>query len=184
MRRMLPRMLVLALLVLGSGFTLRLAWEEITAPLAPAQAQTDQYDCASFGSQGSAQAELQRDPTDPNNLDSDGDGLACEDYDYGISGGSPTVSPTATATPSPTASASPSATASPGPKTILDSGGPERGPVPLLPSGGPPRGVSPARGGPRPRAGVAARSPPRCARWSAGCSPRSRRGRTSPASTG
>jgi hypothetical protein len=130
MRRMVLRMLVLALLVLGSGFTLRLAWEEITAPLTPAQAQTDQYDCASFGSQGSAQAELERNPSDPSNLDSDDDGLACEDYDYGVSGSSPTASPTATAT------ASPAATASPTPKTILDSGGPERGPVPLLPGGG------------------------------------------------
>jgi hypothetical protein len=147
MRRMLPRMLVLALLVLGSGFTLRLAWEEITAPLTPAQAQTDQYDCASFGSQGSAQVELERDPSDPNNLDSDDDGLACEDYDYGISGGSPTTSPTATAPASPTASASPSTTASPGPKTILDSGGPERGPVPLLPSGGCPDEYPLERGG-------------------------------------
>ena len=50
-------------------------------------AQTDQYDCASFGSQESAQAELERDPSDPSNLDADNDGIACEDYDYGGGGG-------------------------------------------------------------------------------------------------
>jgi hypothetical protein len=54
----------------------------------PAFAQ-DQYDCASFGSQESAQAELERDPSDPNNLDADNDGQACEDYTYGTSRESP-----------------------------------------------------------------------------------------------
>jgi hypothetical protein len=127
-------MLLFALLMLASGFTLRMAWEEIASPTTPAVAQTDQYDCASFGSQESAQAELERNPDDPSNLDSDNDGLACEDYDYGVSGTSPTASPTATV--SPTATASPTATISPTPKTVLDSGGPERGPVPLLPGGG------------------------------------------------
>jgi len=34
----------------------------------------DQYNCASFGSQESAQAELDRDPSDPSNLDADDDG--------------------------------------------------------------------------------------------------------------
>lgn len=38
----------------------------------------DQYDCASFGSQQAAQAELDRDRSDPNNLDADDDGIACE----------------------------------------------------------------------------------------------------------
>jgi hypothetical protein len=53
----------------------------------PSEAQAqDQYDCASFGSQESAQAELDRDPSDPSNLDEDNDGTACEDYDYGNDG--------------------------------------------------------------------------------------------------
>ena len=52
----------------------------------PAFAQEDQYDCASFGSQESSQAELERDPDDPSNLDADDDGIACEDYDYGGTG--------------------------------------------------------------------------------------------------
>ena len=49
---------------------------------APAFAQEGQYDCASFGSQESAQATYDADPSDPNNLDADNDGQACEDYDY------------------------------------------------------------------------------------------------------
>jgi hypothetical protein len=56
---------------------------------APALAQEDQYDCASFGSQESAQTELENDPSDPSNLDPDGDGQACDDYDYGTTGTSP-----------------------------------------------------------------------------------------------
>ena len=51
---------------------------------APSFAQEDQYDCASFGSQASAQAELERDPSDPSNLDADDDGIACEE----LAGGS------------------------------------------------------------------------------------------------
>jgi hypothetical protein len=39
------RMLVVALVV-ASGFALRLAWEELMGPIAPAQAQEeDLYDC-------------------------------------------------------------------------------------------------------------------------------------------
>ena len=45
-------------------------------------------DCASFGSQEAAQAELESDPSDPNNLDADDDGRACETYPYSDSGGS------------------------------------------------------------------------------------------------
>jgi Excalibur calcium-binding domain len=79
--------LLIAVLVLASGFTLRVAWEQLTDPTTPAFAQADQYDCASFGSQESAQAEYDRDPSDPSNLDADNDGLACEDYDYGVDEG-------------------------------------------------------------------------------------------------
>src|SRR3712207_4024809 len=92
----LPRMFIVALLVLACGFTLRVAWEEIADPTTPAFAQTDQYDCESFGSQQSAQAELERDLSDPSNLDPDADGIACEEYDYG-GGGSPTATASAAA---------------------------------------------------------------------------------------
>jgi hypothetical protein len=166
MRRMLlPRMLVMALLVLACGFTLRVAWEEIADPTTPAFAQTDQYDCESFGSQQSAQAELERDLSDPSNLDPDADGIACEEYDYGGGGGdgSPTANPKKKAMPSPKkktisspqvtaspqATASPTATASPplDTTTVLDSGGPEHGRVPLMPGGGCPEEYPVERGG-------------------------------------
>jgi hypothetical protein len=45
-------------------------------------------DCGDFRSQAEAQAELERDPSDPNNLDGDVDGEACETYPYGGGGGS------------------------------------------------------------------------------------------------
>src|SRR5215210_7566492 len=87
------RLLIIAI-VLAGGFTLRVAWEELANPTTPAFAQTDQYDCASFGSQESAQAELERNPADPSNLDPDDDGQACEDYDYGVGGGTSTITTT------------------------------------------------------------------------------------------
>jgi Excalibur calcium-binding domain len=37
-------------------------------------------DCADFDSQQEAQDELEDDPSDPNNLDADNDGIACEDF--------------------------------------------------------------------------------------------------------
>jgi micrococcal nuclease len=43
---------------------------------------TTDRDCADFFSQAAAQRELERDPTDPNNLDADDDGQSCEDFDY------------------------------------------------------------------------------------------------------
>ncbi len=40
--------------------------------------QGDRYNCADFASQAQAQAVLRADPRDPNKLDSDRDGIACE----------------------------------------------------------------------------------------------------------
>ncbi|MCC6224719.1 MAG: excalibur calcium-binding domain-containing protein [Thermoleophilia bacterium] len=40
--------------------------------------QGDAYNCASFTSQADAQAVLRADPSDPNRLDADADGIACE----------------------------------------------------------------------------------------------------------
>lgn len=39
----------------------------------------DRYDCADFENQAMTQAVLRADPSDPNNLDPDGDGIACAD---------------------------------------------------------------------------------------------------------
>jgi Excalibur calcium-binding domain len=55
-------------------------------PSEPPTAAAD-LDCADFATQQEAQAELARDPSDPNNLDADGDGVACETYSYGTGGG-------------------------------------------------------------------------------------------------
>jgi hypothetical protein len=137
------RLLIVAL-VLASGFTLRLAWEELANPTTPAYAQEDQYDCASFGSQESAQAELERNPDDPSNLDPDSDGQACEDYEYGVDDGTTTTTTTSSASASAAvvdqySSASASAAVVDqyqGVGGLFDSGGTTGGAVPLMPGGG------------------------------------------------
>ncbi len=48
----------------------------VTAPAATAQ--SGDLDCADFDSQAEAQAELRSDPSDPNGLDAEDDGVACE----------------------------------------------------------------------------------------------------------
>jgi hypothetical protein len=40
--------------------------------------QGDRYNCPDFASQAQAQAVLRADPRDPNGLDEDDDGIACE----------------------------------------------------------------------------------------------------------
>ncbi|HZF59406.1 MAG TPA: hypothetical protein VEZ19_13175 [Rubrobacter sp.] len=148
--------IVVVVLVLAAGFVGRVTYEQVINPSTPVLAQEDQYDCASFGSQESAQSELDCDPRDPNNLDPDGDGQACDDYDYGgtsTNSASPSssASPTTTSSPeSTTSSASPSSDASASPQAdeqdgqtrgsrqdddLMRSGGPHDGPVPLMPDG-------------------------------------------------
>jgi hypothetical protein len=132
------RLLIVAL-VLAGGFALRTAWEELADPSTPAFAQTDLYDCQSFGSQESAQAELERNPSDPYNLDTDNDGKACEDYNYTV-GGDGSASPASTDPPTTTSSASSSASATSAAgnqhnSALFDSGGPANGPVPLMADG-------------------------------------------------
>jgi hypothetical protein len=134
--------LVMGGLVLLAGFVLRVSYEQIVSPSEPAVAQADQYDCASFGSQESAQAELERDPSDPNNLDSDGNGRACDDYPYGTSGSvaASSVAPSSAPPTRPSRSGTSSSTSAP-PRpqqthNLFDSGGPTNGPVPLMADGG------------------------------------------------
>jgi hypothetical protein len=143
--------LIMVGLVLAAGFVLRATYEQIIYPSKSARAQADQYDCASFGSQESAQVELDSDPSDPNNLDSDGNGIACDHYPYGTSG-SVAASTPAPSTPAPSsappdgpsASASPSNTSSASPKpkppqvsrNLFASGGTTNGPVPVMADGG------------------------------------------------
>ncbi len=137
--------LVMVGLVFVAGFVLRSAYEQIVYPSKPAVAQADQYDCGSFGSQESAQVVLDGDPSDPNNLDSDGNGIACDDYPYGTSGSvvastpapstpapssAPPVEPSASASPSSNASASPKPKPPLKSRNLFASGGPTYGPVP------------------------------------------------------
>jgi hypothetical protein len=64
-------------------------WVFCSLVLAGSAVAQERYDCADFNSQKDAQAELDRDPSDPSNLDADNDGIACETYPYddGSSGG-------------------------------------------------------------------------------------------------
>jgi hypothetical protein len=124
----------IAALVLASGFTLRATWEQLADPSTPAIAQEDQYDCASFGSQESAQAELERDMSDPSNLDPDANGIACADYDYGT--GTTTTTTTTAAQDQYGGAATDQYQQDLGNGDLFSSGGPSSGPVPLMPGGG------------------------------------------------
>ena len=137
--------LVMVALVLVAGFVLRVTYEQLVYPSKPAVAQADQYDCASFGSQESAQATLDSDPSDPNNLDSDGNGRACDDYPYGTGGSvaaasvAPSTAAPSSASPARPSSGGASSSAPPRPQKthrLFASGGPTRGPVPLMADGG------------------------------------------------
>jgi cytoskeletal protein RodZ len=148
---MVIRLFIVAL-VLASGFTLRVAWEELANPSTPALAQEEQFDCASFDSQESAQAELESNPDDPSNLDPDDDGQACEDYSYGEDDSTTTTTTTSTSTSSATEDQYDDANAAVvdqyssasavqdqyvgGVGGLFDSGGGAGGAVPLMPGGG------------------------------------------------
>jgi hypothetical protein len=159
----MSRLLVVGLVLLA-GLVSRVTYEQLIHPTEPAAAQTDQFDCSSFGSRDAAQAELERDPSDPNNLDPDGNGRACEDYNYDSivtnsplpaspsqssspsssspSDPSPSSASPSSASPSSASPSSPSPSPKPGPqgdRNLLDAGGPTKGPVPLMPDGGCPK---------------------------------------------
>ncbi len=84
---------------LGEGYV---GCEAVSEP-APAPPSGD-LDCSDFSSQLEAQETLANDPTDPNGLDVDSDGQACETSSFG---GDSTASPSASATTTPTATAGP-----------------------------------------------------------------------------
>ena len=134
------RLLVVGLVLLA-GLVSRVTYEQLIHPRLPAAAQSNQYNCASFGSQQSAQAELERDPSDPYDLDPDNNGSACDDYDYSASTTSNTTTSTtrqSSASPSSASPSSTSPTSNPRPqgdRNLLDAGGPTNGPAPLMPDG-------------------------------------------------
>jgi hypothetical protein len=71
------------MLLLVAAFVLTL----VAAPSAFAQA--GDQDCDDFASQAAAQAHLEADPSDPDGLDADDDGVACETFDYDADGAAP-----------------------------------------------------------------------------------------------
>jgi hypothetical protein len=87
-----------------------------------AEAQTDQFNCDDFSSQQEAQAVYDQDPSDPNGLDADDDGEACEELaDGGGTGGGGSSGQYQYG----------------GGGSLMESGGPEDGgPVPPMPGGG------------------------------------------------
>jgi hypothetical protein len=126
------RLLVVGLVLLA-GLVSRVTYEQLMHPREPAAAQSTQRDCSTFGSQQSAQAELERDPSDPYGLDTDGNGVACDDYDTSAS---TTQSSPLPSSASPTSSSSSSPSPRPqGDRSLLDAGGPTNGPAPLMPDG-------------------------------------------------
>jgi hypothetical protein len=135
----IPKLLVVGLVLLA-GLVSRITYDQLIHPTTPAEAQANQRDCSSFPSQEAAQAALERDPSDPNGLDADGNGLACDDNVFSTNTAN-NLSPSS-ASPSSTSSSSPSpgsASPRPGSRTtndLLKSGGPTSGPVPLMPDGG------------------------------------------------
>lgn len=124
-------------LVLACGFTGRMAWEFTAEPqstIRTAQAQTGDRDCPDFSSQAEAQAVFDADPSDPERLDADEDGQACETFDYGTGGGNENNDNAAddqynndTTTPKQRDQ---------GNDDLMNAGGPEDGPVPVMPGGG------------------------------------------------
>jgi hypothetical protein len=132
---MLWRMLMFAALVLVSGFTLRLALQDMVDPRTPAEAQSpaegDLYDCEDFTTSAEAQAQLL--PGDPYGLDADNDGQACDTLP-----GGPTTGGTTTGGTTPggtTPGGTTTGTFGGGTTGLLGAGGPKNGPVPLMPDG-------------------------------------------------
>jgi LPXTG-motif cell wall-anchored protein len=82
----MQRAAMLALLVM--------CWVIYALVLAGSAVAQDDLNCADFDSQQEAQAALDRDPSDPNNLDADNDGQACETYPYDQGTTGETTTPT------------------------------------------------------------------------------------------
>ncbi len=130
--------LVATLLILTGLLSLRLGWELAEGSSDPVRisatpvtvetaseteeiAQSDgtgggdaaDLDCDDFGTQQEAQATLDANPSDPNNIDQDGNGTPCEDANLPDGSGG---------------------TAQQG-DDLLNAGGPTLGPVPAMPGG-------------------------------------------------
>src|ERR671916_748976 len=162
----LTKLAIAALIIVATGFVFRIAYEYATSSVqAQERDPTVGTDCADFESQAEAQEELRSNPDDPNVLDNDRDGIACETFDYDNpatdetpvnvpNGSTTTPSPSPSPTPNPAPSPSPSPplrpTPAPTPRptpppqplrsnddrgTLMNAGGTTNGPVPLMPDG-------------------------------------------------
>ncbi|WP_336031239.1 hypothetical protein [Geodermatophilus sp. FMUSA9-8] len=69
--------------VLAAGFSVVLSGTASAADL----------DCGDFPNQAAAQADLVANPSDPNNLDANDNGVACEEYDYAAAPAAVTPAP-------------------------------------------------------------------------------------------
>ena len=156
-------------LVVAVGFFARIAWEKTP----DAQAQNTR-NCSDFQTQEEAQAVLDQDPSDPNRLDEDDDGIACESLPGGSGGSTPSDGSSGSPGPSdnqdrpsdqqPSSSSmdnqdQPGKQKNPGTnqsqtgnrtndqEELLQAGGPASGPVPLMPGGGCPEEFPIQQGG-------------------------------------
>lgn len=121
-------------LVLACGFTARVAWESVAEPqsaIRAAQAQTGDRDCPDFSSQAEAQAAFDADPSDPERLDADDDGQACEEFDYGSGG-----SDNGNAAQDQYGDGATTTTQEQANDDLMNAGGPATGPAPPMPGGG------------------------------------------------
>ena len=141
-------MILLGVAALVAGFGLRVAWETEGPSggtgVRAAAAQQD-LDCDDFATPTEAQAELDADPSDPNGLDADSDGDACEEGGAGSSGGS---GETGADDPDDrvTRPADRERRSRDGRGDLLRSGGPEFGPVATMPDGSCPKEYPITRG--------------------------------------
>jgi hypothetical protein len=117
-------------LVVTIGYEARIVYEQT---LRPAFAQDDPrvgLDCEDYNSQADAQAALKQDPSDPNVLDEDNDGVACEIYPYPL--GTPSDE-----TPVPVNGSGSDGSASPAPSSSSASPAPSPGSAPPQPTPNP-----------------------------------------------
>lgn len=136
---------LVVILILAIGCTGRVAYEYVADPtsvIRTAQAQSNDLDCADFSTQAEAQANLEANPSDPNNLDADDDGEACEDSFGSDGGGSDTG-----AADDQYDDGSSTTTQDQGNGNLMKAGGSAAGPVPMMPDGTCPEEYPVARGG-------------------------------------
>lgn len=124
-------------LILACGFTARIGWEFVAGPestIRTAQAQTSDLDCSDVSTQAEAQAVYDQDPSDPNRLDEDDDGIACESLPEGdgsSGGGDETAAQDQYDNGTTTTTTQDQEVGD-----LMNAGGPATGPVPMMPGGG------------------------------------------------